>query len=227
MKKLPTHVAIILDGNRRWAKQRGLPAKKGHYYGIYKALWPLVLDAPAQGIKYLTVWGFSTENWNRNADELEYLFKLFERGIRNRINKLNHAGIRIRAIGQLDRFPESLQQALTDAIARTKNNTKMTFTMALSYGGRQEIVDAAQKLVDRKADKITPELVTSALYDPDLPDIDLLIRTSGEKRLSGFMPWQLTYAELYFTDKMWPDFSSADLAEALKDFSGRQRRFGH
>lgn len=227
MSKTPNHVAIILDGNRRWAKQRGLPANKGHYYGLYKALWPVVLDAPTQGIKYLTAWGFSTENWDRNQDELEYLFKLFERGIRNRINKLNHAGIRIRAVGQLDRFPEPLQNVLREAIERTKDNTAMTFTMALSYGGRQEIVDATQKLVSRQPKKVTPAMVADALYDPELPDIDLLIRTSGEKRLSGFMPWQLTYAELYFTDKMWPDFRPADLAEALKDFAGRQRRFGH
>lgn len=222
----PRHVAIILDGNRRWAKLRGLPTKKGHYYGLYKALWPTVLDAPSQGIKYLTVWGFSTENWDRKAEEVDYLFSLFERGIRNRINALNHAGIRIKTIGQVDRFPAGLQSVIRDATERTKDNTKMTLTMALSYGGRQELVDAAKKLANKKPADITAESLAAALYDPALPDVDLLIRTSGEKRLSGFMPWQMNYAELYFTDKMWPDFRPADLAEALKDFAGRQRRFG-
>lgn len=224
--KVPNHVAIILDGNRRWAKLRGLPAVKGHYHGAYKALWPTVLAAPDQGIKYLTVWAFSTENWSRKQNELDYLFKLFERGIRNRINELNHAGIRIKTIGQLDRFPKSVQQTITEAAERTAGNTKMTFTLALSYGGRAELVAAAKKLAGKRPSQITEAAFTKALYDPDLPNVDLLIRTSGERRLSGFMPWQLNYAELYFTDKLWPDFRPEDLAAALTEFAGRQRRFG-
>lgn len=223
---VPNHVAIILDGNRRWAKLRGLPGQKGHYYGLYKALWPVVMVAPEQGIKHLTVWGFSTENWNRSAEEVEYLFKLFERGIRNRINQLNHAGIRLNVIGQPERFPEPLQKILRDAMDRTAENSKMVFTMALSYGGRSELVEAAKKLAGKSADEITEESFAAALYDPELPDVDLLIRTSGEQRLSGFLPWQLTYAELYFTKKMWPEFRPEDLAEALRDFATRGRRFG-
>ncbi len=217
---------MILDGNRRWAKLRELPAMKGHWHGLYKALWPVVLAAPGQGVKYLTAWGFSTENWNRSPAEVEYLFKLFERGIRNRINQLNHANIRVRAIGQTDRFPEKLQKVLREATERTKDNTGMTFTLALSYGGRAELVEAAKKLAGKKPHEITEESFAQALYDPELPDVDLIIRTSGEQRLSGFMPWQGTYAELYFTKKQWPDFRPEDLADALKDFTARGRRFG-
>jgi undecaprenyl diphosphate synthase len=225
-KQAPEHVALILDGNRRWAKLRGLPAMKGHYYGIYKALWPVVLAAPEQGVKHLTAWGFSTENWNRKEEEINYLFKLFERGIRNRINQLNHAGIRVKTIGQIDRFPKSVQKTIAEATERTKDNQNMTFTFALSYGGRTELIDAAKKLAGSKPSEITEESFAKALYDPELPDVDLLIRTSGEQRLSGFMPWQLNYAELYFTKKMWPDFRPEDLAEAIQDFAGRQRLYG-
>ncbi len=226
MNRSPRHIAIILDGNRRWAKRRGLPASRGHYYGLYKALWPIVLDAPHQGVKHLTVWGFSTENWSRRPEEIEYLFKLFQRGIKNRINQLNHANIRINVIGQTDRFPTYLQSVMNEAIARTRGNTGMVFTLALSYGGRTELVDAARQLVGSKPSEITAESFAAALYDPGLPDVDLLIRTSGERRLSGFMPWQLNYAELYFTDILWPDFRPADLAAAIRDFTRRQRRFG-
>jgi undecaprenyl diphosphate synthase len=225
-KSHPEHVAIILDGNRRWAKLRGLPAQKGHYYGLYKALWPVVLDAPNQGVKHLTAWGFSTENWNRSEKELNFLFNLFERGIKNRINALNHANIRIQTIGQIDRLPKPVQAVLADAAERTRENTGMVFTLALSYGGRAELTAAAQKLVGHKPSEITEEMVGQALYDPNLPDVDLLIRTSGERRLSGFMPWQTKYAELYFTDTLWPDFRPADLAEAIRDFGRRQRRYG-
>ncbi|MDP9212168.1 MAG: polyprenyl diphosphate synthase [bacterium] len=220
------HVAVILDGNRRWAKRRGLPTMKGHWHGLYKALWPVVLAAPEQGVKYLTTWGFSTENWNRSPAEVEYLFKLFERGIRNRINELNHANIRVQAIGQTERFPEHLQKVIAEATERTKDNTGMTFTLAISYGGRAELVEAAKKLAGKKPHEITEESFAQALYDPELPDVDLIIRTSGEQRLSGFMPWQGTYAELYFTKKQWPDFRPEDLADALKDFTARGRRFG-
>lgn len=222
----PKHVAMILDGNRRWAKLRGLPPMRGHYYGLYKALWPVVLAAPKYEVQYLTAWAFSTETWQRKSEEIEYLFKLFERGIRNKINTLNHANIRIKMIGELDRFPPAVQRAIQEAIERTKDNTGMTFTLALSYGGRHELVAAAKKLAGRNPSDVTEASFAAALYDPELPDVDLLIRTSGERRLSGFMPWQLHYAELYFTDKLWPDFRPDDLAEALKDFAGRQRRFG-
>ena len=226
MTKDPKHVALILDGNRRWAKRRGLPAMKGHWHGLYKGLWPVVLSAPEQGITHLTVWGFSTENWNRSPSELEYLFKLFERGIRNRVNELNHQNIRINAIGQIDRFPKKLQDVLQEAMERTGGNDGMTFTLALSYGGRSELVAAAKKLAGKKPHEITEESFGKALYDPDLPDVDLIVRTSGEQRLSGFMPWQGTYAELIFSKKQWPDFRPSDLAAAIREFRGRQRRFG-
>lgn len=226
MKKHPKHVALILDGNRRWAKQRGLPALKGHWHGLYKALWPVVLAAPEQGITHLTAWGFSTENWGRSKQEVEYLFRLFERGIRNRINELNHANIRINAIGQIDRFPKKLQDVLREAAERTAGNDGMTFTLALSYGGRAELIAAAKKLVGKKPHEITEKSFGAALYDPDLPDVDLIIRPGGEQRLSGFMPWQGTYAELVFSKKQWPDFRPEDLAAAIQEFQVRQRRFG-
>lgn len=227
MRDTPKHVAIILDGNRRWARKRGLAASQGHYYGLYKGLWPVVLDAPNQGISHLTVWGFSTENWNRSPEEIDYLFKIFQRGITNRINQLNHANIRVKFIGQVDRFPEALQAKMREASERTEDNTGMVFTMALSYGGRAELVAAAKKLAAQGPAAVTEKAFAKALYDPELPDVDLLIRTSGQQRLSGFMPWQLNYAELYFTEKLWPDFRPEDLAEAIKEFTGRQRRFGH
>ncbi|HEY8109074.1 MAG TPA: polyprenyl diphosphate synthase [Patescibacteria group bacterium] len=222
----PQHVALILDGNRRWAKLRGLPAMKGHWHGLYKALWPVVLEAPEQDISHLTAWAFSTENWNRSDKEVEYLFRLFERGIRNRVNELNHKNIRINAVGQIDRFPEKLRSVLREAMERTAGNDGMVFTLALSYGGRAELVAAAQKLAGKKPHEITEESFAQALYDPDLPDVDLIVRTSGEQRLSGFMPWQGTYAELIFSKKQWPDFRPEDLAEALAEFRVRQRRFG-
>lgn len=222
----PKHVALILDGNRRWAKLRGLPAMKGHWHGLYKALWPVVLSGPEQGLTHLTVWGFSTENWGRSKQEVEYLFRLFERGIRNRVNELNHQNIRINSVGQIERFPQRLQDALRDAEERTSGNDGMVFTMALSYGGRAELIAAAKKLAGKKPHEITEQSFAEALYDPDLPDVDLIVRTSGEQRLSGFMPWQGTYAELIFSQKQWPDFRPEDLADAVKEFRNRQRRFG-
>lgn len=225
--ELPAHVAIILDGNRRWASLRGLPDSIGHYHGLYKALWPTVLEANRHGIEHMTLFGFSTENWNRRQAEVDYLFKLFETGMRRKLSMLQSSNIRFKAIGQLERFPDGMQRMISQAVEQTAANTGLTLTFALSYGGRQEILQAAQKLADQRVGEVTEELFSESLYDADLPDVDLLIRTSGEKRLSGFLPWQAAYAELYFTDTLWPDFGPADLAAALADFAGRKRRFGH
>ncbi len=224
---LPAHVAIILDGNRRWARLRGLPASVGHYHGLYKSLWPTVLEANRLGIGHMTLFGFSTENWSRRQTEVDYLFKLFETGIRRKLTTLQSANVRFRAIGQLERFPEPLRRIIAKAVEATAGNTGLTLTFALSYGGRQEILQAAQKLADRRVAEVTEELFSASLYDADLPDVDLLIRTSGEQRLSGFLPWQAAYAELYFTETPWPDFRPADLTAALRDFAGRKRRFGN
>jgi len=225
--QLPTHVAIILDGNRRWAKLRGLPASIGHYHGLYKSLWPTVLEANRRGIGHMTLFGFSTENWSRRQSEVDYLFKLFETGIRNKLSTLKDTNVRFNAIGQRERFRGPQQRICSKAVEETAHNTGLTLTFALSYGGRQEILQAAQKLADKRVSEVTEELFSASLYDAELPDVDLLIRTSGEKRLSGFLPWQAAYAELYFTETLWPDFGPADLAAALADFAGRKRRFGH
>ena len=221
----PRHVAIILDGNRRWAKRRGLPAQAGHYRGLYYALMPTIEEAIKQGVEYLTVFAFSTENWNRKQREVNALMKLFEKSAEQKFEELLKANIRLKVIGQLDRFPDRLQELLRGIIDRSENNTGLTLTLALSYGGRQEVVSAAEKLRHSKG-KIDEEAFANALYEPTLPDVDLLIRTSGEQRLSGFLLWQAAYAEIYFTDTLWPDFGPKDLARAIKDFMGRQRRFG-
>lgn len=222
---VPRHVAIILDGNRRWAKLRGVPSSVGHYQGLYKTLWPVVEEAQRQGVSYLTVFGFSSENWRRKEDEVSYLLQLFEQGMRRRIHILKKANVRLRVIGELERFPETLQTLVARAVDETKENSGLTLTLALSYGGRQEIVQAAEKL-RHEPGNLTEKLFATRLYDSEMPDVDLLIRTSGEKRLSGFLLWQIAYAELYFTEVMWPDFSPKHFIQALTEFAGRRRRFG-
>lgn len=222
----PQHVAIILDGNRRWALRRGLPAYAGHYRGHYQTLWPIVEEAGQQGVRYLTLFAFSRENWTRQKTEVDYLLRLFERSIKRRISEIAEAGIRLRTIGEIERFPAKIQKMLADAIALTAPNTGLTLTIALSYGGRQEMVRAASLLTGQPASAVTEASFAANLYDAELPDVDLLIRTSGEKRLSGFLLWQIAYAELYFTETLWPDFSRAEFVLALKDFALRQRRYG-
>lgn len=224
-ENVPGHVAIILDGNRRWAKLRGVPSSVGHYQGLYKTLWPVVEEAQRQGVSYLTVFGFSSENWQRKEQEIAYLLQLFEQGMRRRIHILKKANVRLRVIGELARFPQSLQDIVRRAVKETSTNTGLTLTLALSYGGRQEIVRAAERLRNDSRN-VTEQLFATQLYDAEMPDVDLLIRTSGEKRLSGFLLWQIAYAELYFTEVMWPDFSPKHFIQALSEFAGRRRRFG-
>lgn len=222
----PRHVAIILDGNRRWAAKRGLPATAGHYRGHYETLWPIVEEAHQQGVSHLTLFAFSQENWNRRPAEVDYLLRLFQRAISRRLGVINENNIRLRAIGELERFPQKIQTMLADAIELTKDNTGLTLTVALSYGGRRELVRAAKLLQEKPTEVITEASFAASLYDGELPDVDLLIRTSGEKRISGFLLWQIAYAELYFTETLWPDFSRAEFVKALQEFAGRERRYG-
>jgi len=224
---LPAHVAIIMDGNGRWAEKRVLPHITGHRAGIEAARSTIQCLNHYQ-VKYLTLYSFSTENWKRPQDEIASLFQLMEDKITEESAELHKQGVRMRHLGQLDRLPPSLQQSLSDAIELTRHNRGMTLSIALNYGGRLEILDAVHRLI---ADGVPPQeiderLFNQYLYTADLPDVDLVIRTGGELRLSNFLIWQAAYAELYFTDVLWPDFNWEETENALLDYSQRHRRFG-
>ena len=230
MKKinhLPSHVAIIMDGNGRWAEQRGLPRLDGHKVGVDNI--SRVIEYLGQyRIKYITLYGFSTENWSRPEDEVAGLLSLLAERIEQETLELHQKGVRLRHLGRFDRIPHNLQQAINRAIELTKNNTGMTLSVAFNYGGRGEILDAVRRLV---ADGIIPEdideiLFNSYLYTTGLPDVDLMIRTGGELRISNFLLWQAAYSEYYFTKVLWPDFNERDIDKALLSYSQRQRRFG-
>lgn len=224
---MPQHIGIIMDGNRRWARAKGLPTFEGHRVGVetFKKVGQWCLE---RGIKYLTVFTFSTENWNRPEKEIDYLFELFKSILRNEIDALDKKGVRFNILGRIEGFPKVLQQEMRQAMAKTKKNVKAIFSLALNYGGRAEIVDAVKKIVAKgvKPEKITEEFFGKYLYAPEIPDPDLIIRTSGELRTSGFLLWEAAYSELYFCDKYWPDFSEKDLDGAIEEFGRRQRRFG-
>lgn len=225
--RVPRHVAIIMDGNGRWASARGLSRIEGHEAGT-RNIRRITYRAGELGVKYLTLWAFSTENWRRPKEEIDGLMRILGEAIESETEELHRQGARLRHIGELDALQPDLRQSVLGAIELTKNNDKLVLTLAFNYGGRQEMVTAIQKLI---ADNIAPEDVTeeaiaNRLYMPDLPDADLIIRTSGEERLSNFLLWQGAYAELFFTAKNWPDFEPEDLTEAVLDFSQRERRFG-
>ncbi len=224
---LPTHVAIIMDGNGRWAEKRGLPRIAGHQAGIEAARSTIQCLNHYQ-VKYVTLYSFSTENWKRPQDEIASLFQLMEEKIAEETAELHKQGVRIRHLGQLDRLSPSLQLTINDALELTRHNRGMTLSIALNYGGRLEILDAARRLI---AEGVPPQEIdekrfSRCLYAADLPDVDLVIRTGGELRLSNFLIWQAAYAELYFTDVLWPDFDREETEKALLDYSQRQRRFG-
>ena len=224
---LPAHVAIIMDGNGRWAEKRVLPHIAGHRAGIEAARSTIQCLNHYQ-VKYLTLYSFSTENWKRPQDEIASLFQLMDEKITEESAELHKQGVRMRHLGQLDRLSPSLQQSLSDAIELTRHNRGMTLSIALNYGGRLEILDAVHRLI---ADGVPPQeiderLFNQYLYTADLPDVDLVIRTCGELRLSNFLIWQAAYAELYFTDVLWPDFNWEETENALLDYSQRHRRFG-
>lgn len=225
--KIPEHIAIILDGNRRWAKAKGLPTFFGHKKGMENAK-KIVLHAQKMGVKVITMYGFSTENWSRSEKEVGYLMKLFEKYIDANIADYKKRGIRFRHIGSLKELPVSLQEKIKHAIELTKDCTGIIANMALNYGGRDEIKRAVQKIIKLgiKASEVDFETISRNLDTAGLPDPDLVIRTSGEQRTSGFLLWQGAYSELYFPKVEWPDFDTDQFDKAIAEFNKRQRRFG-
>ncbi|MBR4165089.1 MAG: di-trans,poly-cis-decaprenylcistransferase [Lachnospiraceae bacterium] len=231
--KIPKHVAIILDGNGRWAKRRGLPRKLGHKAGC-EALEQIVEDAARLGIKVLSIYAFSTENWKRTQDEVSALMQLFRYYIPRLRKRCFEGDIKVETIGDMSLFDEDLIRGIDELKRDTKHFTRMTFVLGLNYGSRDEIRRAAVKLAEKvKAGELEPEEITEEMISRNLdtavleyPDPDLLIRTSGEQRLSNFMLWQNAYAEMYFPELLWPDFKKADLVKAIEVYNGRDRRYG-
>ncbi len=227
-RRVPAHVACVMDGNGRWATQRGLRRTDGHAAGE-TALFDTVEGALELGIRWVTVYAFSTENWKRPVDEVRYLMTFNERLLLERRDELNERGVRVRFIGRTDRrVPARVRRRITETTEMTAANREMTLTFAFNYGGRAEIVDAVARLVRDgvPADKVTERALRSRLYAPDMPDPDLVIRTSGEFRVSNFLLWELAYSELVFTEVLWPDFRRGDLLEAVLEYQRRERRFG-
>lgn len=228
---LPTHIAIIMDGNRRWAKSQGKPAGFGHKAGA-KTLENIVRYANKIGLKYITVYAFSTENWKRSEDEVSGLMLLLQNYLADYAKRADTENIRIKVLGDITKFPEGTQKSIKQCIERTKSNTGVTFSIALNYGGRAEIIQAIQNIAKDlkkgqiKENEITEQLINEYLYTKDMSDPDLIIRTSGEQRLSGFLAWQSTYSELYFIQKNWPDFTEEDLDKAIEEYNRRTRKFG-
>ena len=228
---LPKHLAIIMDGNGRWAKQKGFLRTLGHESGT-KSVKVTITACAKIGIEYLTLYAFSTENWNRPKLEVDTLMKLLIKSLKKELKTLQDKNIKLNAIGNLDKLPKSAQDELLDVIHKTKDNTRMTLTLALSYGSREEIVNAVRNICDKvknniiSIDSIDDSIINEHLYTRNLPEVDLLIRTSGEHRISNFLLWQIAYAELYFTDILWPDFKEKDLYEAIISYQKRERRFG-
>jgi len=228
---VPRHVAIIMDGNGRWAKARGLPRTIGHREGA-EALRRVVRAAADFGVDYLTVFGFSSENWKRPPAEVTDLMGLLRLYLRREVAEIDRNGVRLRIIGDRERLSADINRLIDEAEGQTANNTRLTLTVALSYGGRAEIVRAAQKLAQAVRDgalnpaDIDEEAFQRRLFTADMPDPDLVIRTSGEKRISNFLLWQSAYAEYVFMDKLWPDFAGEDLKSAITEFSSRKRRYG-
>lgn len=224
---IPEHIAIIMDGNRRWAKKRGLPSIEGHRAG-YEQFKKISEKCRELGVKILTVYAFSTENWKRDIKEVSYLMKLLETAIKKERGSFIKNGIRLNILGQIEKLPDSLRKLVCEVMEETKDNKERIFNLALSYGGRDEILEAVKKIIREKIspEKISEEVFGMHLFTAGQPDPALLIRTSGEQRLSGFLPWQSVYSELYFSPKLWPDFTENDLEEAIKEYQERQRRFG-
>ncbi|WP_306353808.1 isoprenyl transferase [Flavobacterium sp. '19STA2R22 D10 B1'] len=228
---LPKHLAIIMDGNGRWAKQKGFLRAFGHENGT-KAVRVVVETSAKLGIENLTLYAFSTENWNRPKLEVETLMKLLISSLKNELKTLQDNNIRLNTIGNLDKLPKSAQKELLEVINKTKDNTRMTLTLALSYGAREELLSAIKNISCKvknniiSIDTIDESIINQHLYTHNLPDVDLLIRTSGEHRISNFLLWQIAYAELYFTDVLWPDFREDNLYEAIISYQKRERRFG-
>lgn len=227
-QKLPRHVAIIMDGNRRWAKQHGWNPIEGHRFVTDNVIEPLVDRCIELGITHLTLWAFSTENWERDKAELEGMMKLFRYGLQKKTETLFKKGVRIRVLGELERFPKDIAETSRRWIEQTKDNDKLNLTFALNYGGRDEIVRAVNRFLRENpgATQIDEPSFGQYLDTDGMPDPDLIIRPGGQLRLSGFLPWQSVYSELYFSDVLMPDFDAAEFDRALEDYQSRQRRFG-
>ena len=225
MENLPLHVGIIMDGNGRWAVKRGLPRIEGHRKGA-ETTEKIVIAASNLGIKYLSLYAFSTENWKRPKEEVNFLFSLMYEYVRSKLNLFLENNVKFRAMGRLWELPDYLQEGFAWMEEQTAHCTGMTAVFAVNYGGRQEILDAVNRILKSGLDSVDQETFRRYLYIPELPDLDLLIRTSGELRISNFLLWQSAYTELWFTDTLWPDFTEEEFKRALEDFSRRERRFG-
>ena len=222
---LPKHIGFIMDGNGRWAKKRGLPRSAGHKAGA-ESLKKIITEANKLGVKYATVYAFSTENWKRPKDEVDYLMSLLMDYLVNAEKTLAGENVVIRAIGSRKELSEEMQKQIIKTEEFTKNNTGIVMNIALNYGGRDELVNAVREICNEGKSDIDEKTIEDHLYTAGQPDVDLLIRTSGEQRLSNFMLWQVSYAEMWFTDKLWPDFKPKDLRQAILDYQNRGRRFG-
>lgn len=232
MERLPEHIAIIMDGNGRWAKKRNLPRLAGHRQGV-ESLRGIIKKASELGIGYLTLYAFSTENWNRPVDEVSGLMELLVTYLRKEVKELHANQVRIRTLGDLEKLPKDAQKEIAEATELTMHNSGLTVCIALNYGSRYELLQGIRAIASdfkegqiENLEKIDEALFSSYLYTKDIPDPDLMIRTSGEIRISNFLLWQLAYSELWFTDKFWPDFKPSDLVEAIVDYQNRTRRFG-
>jgi undecaprenyl diphosphate synthase len=231
MNKLPKHIAIIMDGNGRWANLQGKSRVKGHQQGA-RTVRDIVEEAKNKGIKYLTLYAFSKDNWSRPKEEVNILMKLLVTSLKKEYNRLINNNIRLQSIGEVNDLPTPVKDELNYVITKTKNNTGMVLTLAINYGGKEEITEAMKTIAFKvKNSIISPEKVDQStinqhLYTRNLPTVDLLIRTSGEERISNFLLWHIAYAELYFTDTLWPDFKKEDLHKAIVDYAKRERRFG-
>lgn len=229
--KIPRHLAVIMDGNGRWAVERGKSRTAGHEEGI-ESVRDIVKASSQIGIKYLTLYAFSIENWKRPATEVGILMKLLEHFLKKELEELHENNVKLMAIGKISSLPKVVQKLLHDAYEKTKNNTGLSLTLALSYSGRWDIVRAVQMIaLDVRRGKVSPEDINNDLFSEylqtrNIPDPDFMIRTSGEMRLSNFLLWEMAYGEIYITDKYWPEFRRLDLYEAIRNFSGRERRFG-
>lgn len=231
MKEIPKHVAIIMDGNGRWAKKKGKQRVLGHRQGA-KSVREIVEESAKTGIKYLTLYAFSTENWRRPLDEVNILMKLLLNSLKKEFQRLIENEIRLNAIGNLTSLPEAVREELDYVIDKTKHNKRMVLTLALNYGAQEEITQAMKSIAEKvknsiiSPEKVDQSMINEHLYTRNLPPVDLLIRTSGEERISNFLLWQIAYAELYFTKTLWPDFNKVDLHKALENYNKRERRFG-
>ena len=224
---LPTHVAVIMDGNGRWAAQRGKSRSEGHKAGS-ENLRRVIAAFGRRGVRYLTLYAFSTENWERPGDEVEALLEILNDVIQSEVDELHKEGVQLRHLGRLDRLSPKLRSAISESIELTKDNSRMTVSVAFDYGGRAEIVDAVRAIIESgaRAEDVNEELLRRYMYTDDMPDPDLIIRTSGEQRLSNFLIWQAAYAEYYSTPVYWPDFDEAEVDKAIEAYGRRKRRFG-